>query len=150
MCVLGYDSDKKTIVTKASGDVHDRIGRPVENGQIGIVDPLCRVIALHLYEGLLKIVPFDSKYQISEAFNIRLEELNVIDIKFLESVTTKSKMNLKLPTIAVLYQDTKNARHVKTYQISVSNKEFKEGPFQQSNVESDCNMLIPVPSPLGE
>src|SRR5690606_23526269 len=127
-----------------------RIGRPAERGQIGIVDPFCRVIALHLYEGLLKIIPFDNQYKTMEAFNIRLEELNVIDIKFLAGVTTdKVKGQCKLPTIAVLYQDTKYSRHIKTYQISVKNKEFKEGPFQQSNVEADSSMLIPVPLPFG-
>ena len=43
------------LVTRASGDVKDRVGRPVENGQIGIVDPWCRMIGLHLYDGLFKV-----------------------------------------------------------------------------------------------
>ena len=43
------------LVTRASGDVKDRVGRPVVNGQIGIVDPWCRMIGLHLYDGLFKV-----------------------------------------------------------------------------------------------
>ena len=42
-------------MTRASGDVKDRVGRPVENGQIGIIDPWCRMIGLHLYDGLFKV-----------------------------------------------------------------------------------------------
>ena len=39
---------------------------------IGIIDPQCRVIALHLYDGLLKIIPleFGSSVEL-KAFNIR-------------------------------------------------------------------------------
>lgn len=34
----------------------DRVGRPCENGMIAIIDPDCRAIALHLYDGLLKVL----------------------------------------------------------------------------------------------
>lgn len=107
-CVLSYDAVKGELVTRAMGDLTDRIGRPTEQGQIGIVDPECRMIGLHLYDGLFKVIPMDQKGQLREAFNIRLEELQVLDVKFL-CATAK-------PTIAVLYQDTKEARHVKTYE----------------------------------
>jgi DNA damage-binding protein 1 len=60
------------------------------------VDPDCRLIGLHLYDGLFKVIPIDSKGQLKEAFNIRLEELQVLDIKFLYGCSK--------PTIAVLYQ----------------------------------------------
>jgi DNA damage-binding protein 1 len=63
---------------------------------------------LHLYDGLFKVVPTDFK---KEAFNIRLEELDVLDIQFLYG---HSK-----PTIAVLYTDSEENRHLKTYTVSV-------------------------------
>jgi DNA damage-binding protein 1 len=56
------------------GDVSDRIGRPTDNGQIGIIDPDCRLIGLHLYDGLFKVIPFDNKGQLKEAFNIRYQD----------------------------------------------------------------------------
>ena len=43
------------LVTRANGDVKDHVGRPVDNGQIGVVDPECRLIGLHLYDGLFKV-----------------------------------------------------------------------------------------------
>ncbi|RZC26215.1 DNA damage-binding protein 1a, partial [Glycine soja] len=39
--------------------------------QIDIIDPDCRLIGLHLYDGLFKVIPFDNKGQLKEAFNIR-------------------------------------------------------------------------------
>ncbi|XP_011011818.1 PREDICTED: DNA damage-binding protein 1a-like isoform X1 [Populus euphratica] len=122
------------------GDVSDRIGRPTDNGQIGIIDPDCRLIGLHLYDGLFKVIPFDNKGQLKEAFNIRLEELQVLDIKFLHGCSK--------PTIVVLYQDNKDARHVKTYEVALKDKDFIEGPWSQNNLDNGADLLIPVPPPF--
>ncbi len=43
------------LITRANGDIQDHVGRPCDNGQIGIVDPACRMIGLHLYDGLFKV-----------------------------------------------------------------------------------------------
>lgn len=45
-----------------------------------------------------------------QPFNIRIDELKIIDIAFLH--------NTAEPTVAVLYEDTKEQRHVKTYTIT--------------------------------
>ena len=42
-------------MTRANGDASDRVGRAVELGQRGLVDPQCRLIGLHLYDGLFKV-----------------------------------------------------------------------------------------------
>ncbi|EEC79792.1 hypothetical protein OsI_21216 [Oryza sativa Indica Group] len=140
-CVLQWDGEKSELLTRAMGDVSDRIGRPTDNGQIGIIDPDCRLIGLHLYDGLFKVIPFDNKGQLKEAFNIRLEELQVLDIKFLYGCVK--------PTIVVLYQDNKDARHVKTYEVALKDKDFVEGPWSQNNLDNGAGLLIPVPAPLG-
>ncbi|KAJ6836683.1 DNA damage-binding protein 1a [Iris pallida] len=140
-CVLQWDGETSELITRAMGDVSDRIGRPTDNGQIGIIDPECRLIGLHLYDGLFKVIPFDNKGQLKEAFNIRLEELQVLDIKFLYGCPK--------PTIVVLYQDNKDARHVKTYEVALKDKDFVEGPWSQNNLDNGAGLLIPVPLPLG-
>ncbi|KAG6407151.1 hypothetical protein SASPL_130135 [Salvia splendens] len=139
-CVLQWDAETGEVITRAMGDVSDRIGRPTDNGQIGIVDPDCRLIGLHLYDGLFKVIPFDNKGQLKEAFNIRLEELQVLDIKFLYGCPK--------PTIVVLYQDNKDARHMKTYEVNLKDKDFVEGPWSQNNLDNGADLLIPVPPPL--
>ena len=45
---------------------------------------------------------------------MRIDELNVLDMKFLEGT-------LK-PTLVVLYQDSKDARHIKTYEVNLKDK----------------------------
>jgi DNA damage-binding protein 1 len=140
-CVLAYDTATRELVTRAGGDIQDRIGRPTDNGQVGIIDPDCRMIGLHLYDGLFKIIPIDAQGKLHDAFNIRLEELNVITIKFL--------YGCEKPTIAILYQDTKSAKHIRTYSINLRDKEFEVGPWDHNNLDMGANVIIPVPMPLG-
>ncbi|XP_013398068.1 DNA damage-binding protein 1 isoform X2 [Lingula anatina] len=124
------------IITRAHGNVQDRIGRPSETGIIGIIDPLCRVIGLRLYDGLFKVIPLDRENKELKAFNIRLEELYVIDVQFL--------FGCQVPTIILVHQDP-HGRHVKTYEISLRDKEFQKGPWKQDNVETEASMVIAEP-----
>jgi hypothetical protein len=48
-----------------------------------------------------------------------------------------------------LPQDTKEARHIKTYEISERDKDFVDGPWQQPNLDGGASLIIPVPAPLG-
>ena len=123
------------------GDLSNTIGRPCEHGLIGEVDPECRLIGSQAYDGLFKVVPMDRAGQLREAFDVRLEELNVVDVKFMHGCAT--------PTICVLYEDTKEARHVKTYEVDVKEKTLRDGPWSQGDVEGGSSLIIPVPAPLG-
>ena len=65
---------------------------------------------MHLYDGLFKVIPAQASGALqNESFNIRLEELKVVDIVFLHG--------LPKPTLALLYEDNKEARHLKTYEV---------------------------------
>lgn len=46
-------------------------------------------------------------------------------------------------------QDNKDARHVKTYEVQLKEKDFGEGPWLQNNLDNGAGLLIPVPLPLG-
>jgi DNA damage-binding protein 1 len=94
--------------------VQEKVGRPTDHGQIGIISPDCSLIGLHLYDGHFKVIPIDERGNLKEAFNIRLEELQVIDITFLYGCPR--------PTIALLYQDSKGQRHMKTYEVLLKDK----------------------------
>ncbi|XP_069757568.1 DNA damage-binding protein 1 isoform X2 [Narcine bancroftii] len=137
-CILEYKQNGENIdiITRAHGNVQDRIGRPSETGIIGIVDPECRMIGLRLYDGLFKVIPLDRDNKELKAFNIRLEELHVIDVKFL--------YGCQIPTICFVYQDPQG-RHVKTYEVSLREKEFNKGPWKQENVEAEASMVIADP-----
>lgn len=124
------------IVTKAHGHVGDRVGKPAETGIIAIIDPKARVIAMRLYESLLKIIPLDTSSGELRAITLKFEDIHVHDVEFLYGCAD--------PTVIVIHQDF-NGRHIKTHEISLREKEFKKSPWKQDNIEPEASMLIPVP-----
>lgn len=138
-CVLEYDTESGELVTRANGDIRGSTGRTADCGQLGLIDTDCRAIGLHLYDGLLKIIPLDGS-SLREAFDVRLEELNVIDLKFLSSCEQL--------LLAVLHEDTKRQRHLKTYEVSLRDKDLVAS-WSQPHLDVYATMIIPVPSPLG-
>lgn len=44
--------------------------------------------------------------------------------------------------VCVCVQDPQG-RHVKTYEVSLREKEFNKGPWKQENVEAEASMVIP-------
>lgn len=128
------------ILTKAYGNVADRIGKPSETGILAVIDPKSRFIGLRLYDGLFKIIPLDKDNYELKATNFKMEELQVYDVEFLHGCAN--------PTLILIHQDV-NGRHVKTHEISWREKEFVKIPWRQDNVETEASIIIPVPSPLG-
>lgn len=62
---------------------------------------------------MMQIIPMDSM-GFHEAFNIRVDELAVLSMEFLYGCPR--------PTVALLYTDNKDARHLRTYEISLKDK----------------------------
>lgn len=65
------DNDNLEIVTKAHGNIADRIGKPSDTGILAVIDPKARVIGLRLYDGLFKIIPLEKENNELKATNIR-------------------------------------------------------------------------------
>ena len=139
-CLLGWDAAAKQFQTKSNGDLHDRIGRAREDGQIALVDPGGRIVGLHLYDGLFKVIPLLPGRGLGEAFNIRMEEIRTIDLAMLHCTAE--------PTLVVLYEDLQNQCHLKTY--VVRDKDLRPGPWPQVQfVHPQSSHVIPVPAPAG-
>ncbi|KAH9394713.1 DNA damage-binding protein 1 [Tyrophagus putrescentiae] len=125
--------------TLAHGMISERIGHPAENGAICVINPQARLIALRIYDGMFNVIKLDFKSKEIKAYNIRMEETNVINFAFLNGC--------KAPTLCLIYQEHQS-RHLKTYEIT-DEKEFCRGPWKQENVESESNILIPVDEEYG-
>uniref|UniRef100_J3L1E5 Uncharacterized protein n=1 Tax=Oryza brachyantha TaxID=4533 RepID=J3L1E5_ORYBR len=95
-CVLHWDGrksasykDNQYIICRSEGDAYNYIGRHTDKGQIGANDAHCRLIGLHIYDGmfkasylyelffvefamrLLQVIPFGSKGHLDYPFDIR-------------------------------------------------------------------------------
>ena len=60
------------IITKARGDVGDRIGQNAQTGTRAIIDPEARVIGLRIYDSLFKVIPLEKDQSELKAYNIRM------------------------------------------------------------------------------
>jgi DNA damage-binding protein 1 len=85
---------------------------------------------LHVLDLVLIIIDF-----------FRIDEVNILSSVMLQGVEN--------PTMMILYEDTRTARHVKTYEINMRSKDKMGGPNFQAKVEMGANLLIAVPAPLG-
>lgn len=70
------------VVTRAHGNVSDRIGKPSENGILAVIDPQARVIGLRLYDGLFKIIPLDKDSTELKAASLRFVDSDFITITY--------------------------------------------------------------------
>ncbi|OIT04074.1 dna damage-binding protein 1 [Nicotiana attenuata] len=141
-CVLQWDAKAHEVITRTKGDVSDQTGYPTDNGQIGLIDPDCRLIGLHLYDGLFKVIPFGEEGKLKEAFSIWFKP-QALDLKFLYGCQN--------PTIVVLYQDNNDARHVKTYEVPLEDDRLTERRkylWALNNLDNGASLLIPVPQPV--
>ena len=75
--------------------LQDRVSRPTCGQDLGVVDPACTMIALHLYTAMIKVIPLtlDSGEELG-AFNCKMDDLAAIDMLFLS--------NCSMPTLVYL------------------------------------------------
>lgn len=124
-CEKNADGSTYDVITRAHGDFKDVVPRVSTTSTITIVDPIRQLIAIKCYDGVLKLIPANmitgdnktlntsnlrlcgqyasSNLSIIINFNYRMEDLNVIDMKFLHGCSNS--------TIALLAK-VASTRHV--------------------------------------
>jgi DNA damage-binding protein 1 len=134
-CLLKYDSSTSSVFTLTHGDLHDRACRPIEQGIIVASSPNVPYIVIHHVQGLVKVIPIDTRRgSLREPVNRRIEELQVLDIKLLDN-----------GELAVLHETAGGGYRVKTYRVG---KELENG-WNIDDLDEGSHILIPIPSPRG-
>lgn len=78
-----------------------------------------------------------------------IQNINVLHVNFYQLYAYYGKKTLDAHFILFLsLQDNKDARHVKTYEVALKDKDFIEGPWSQNNLDNGADLLIPVPPPF--
>ncbi|KHN84948.1 DNA damage-binding protein 1 [Toxocara canis] len=125
--------------TRASGHIADRVGRHSETGIMACVHS-SGLMAFRLYDGLIKVVQWTEGKDL-RGFNIRCEDLYIVDLDFLSDP--------EKPTVVYIYRDH-NGRHLKAATINLEDKELSSPPlWKQDNIEAEACMIIPIPQPYG-
>ncbi|KNE69579.1 hypothetical protein AMAG_14136 [Allomyces macrogynus ATCC 38327] len=164
--LLSWDPSRNAFKTEQAGSLEEKAGRKLDENPLSFVDPHARLLGLNLYQGSLKVVPLDKSGSIRMSatataamavqnkgkkravmpsddlpspFTIRMRENTVHSMVALDS---------PLPTVAVLYQDAKENRHVRVYGIIIKDKELTD-PVLEVDVPNTAHLLIPIPAPIG-
>ncbi|KAI8360101.1 DNA damage-binding protein 1-like protein [Mortierella sp. GBAus27b] len=137
-------SPQFNIVSDSLTELEDRHSRASDVGQIVVVDPTSSLVCCHLYCGMLKCITVNpspnSDKTFLDQFNLPIEEVTVMSMVFLH--------DCQRPTLAVLYQDKKEVRHVKTFEFDLKTKDKIETGWIQSGL-AGARTCIAVPSPIG-
>eukprot|EP00002_Diphylleia_rotans_P040562 TRINITY_DN9649_c0_g1_i1.p1 TRINITY_DN9649_c0_g1~~TRINITY_DN9649_c0_g1_i1.p1 ORF type:complete len:1095 (+),score=207.57 TRINITY_DN9649_c0_g1_i1:90-3374(+) len=141
LSVISYNSVEDKLETMSCGNMTEKHGKSVDSVIIH-TDPTSRYIVMSLYEGLMKVVPVPNRSFKEDAFTIRIEDINIIDWKFLE-------MERSSPYMVVLSKGHQERMQVKTYELNAANKELKAGPYGPITVDITAHLIIPIPMPTG-
>lgn len=171
---VSWDREKRTIRNeRPARDFSDRFLRSADYGAKYISDPQSRMLGLHIYQGIFTIIPLiqqpgktGKKGQkakslapgelvgdMCEPSPIRLQELRVLDIVFLDTPET---------TVAMLYEDGLNKVHLQIYKVKAPGKGPRGGlvrdaeleeididQFDGRNLDPFSKFIIPVPASTG-
>jgi hypothetical protein len=101
--ILEWDAARGHLKTLVKGDAAEDIGRPADTAPTATIDPTNRAIAIHGYDGLLRVVALDEATGgVSKHFKVRLDELSLLDMRFSEAPSPAG------PLLVVLQHDTAN------------------------------------------
>ncbi|CAF1046921.1 unnamed protein product [Rotaria sordida] len=142
--------DQYDILTKCHGLLKDTGRQPVRQ-------PLCTIDAKHglillrIFEGVIKLIyikELSSKESSSknlEAYNVKIDEQNIVDIQFLPGH--------QKPTFIVLHPRTTDTStinrdpeeyHIRTYQVELKEKDITKLTWKQDMTLSEASFLIPI------
>jgi DNA damage-binding protein 1 len=136
--------------THASGSLKG-MGRESAVGPLVAVDPHGRCLCLHLYDGLITVIPIHVDYVpgtkqpypgyhlLGEPYQLRLEERAILDLLFLHTSLEKQ------PHVCLLHQDAHSAQHVITYTMDIKKKQLVVA-WKKGRVDGGSSMLLAVPS----
>lgn len=146
--IIKYDGASNTVCTVESGDLHDRACRPIERGQIVAVGEKSHVVAIHMVQGLVKLLGIEMHHsRVEPVFtppvNRRIDELQVVDMQMLGDTDQ--------PTLAILHHTIGDTFKISTYVIvsKGNEKDLTAGPWSFDDLDYGSYMLIAVPAPKG-
>ena len=128
--ILSYNTARKVVDTRSSGDWSDCVGREKDGAPICIIDPMLKCVICHFYDGFLNVIPMALGGALmdthSDTFNVRLPENSALSMCFLGSTNTQQHQQ---PVIAYIYQDVKGTYHATTKIVDLDSKKLLEGPW---------------------
>ncbi|CAF3617396.1 unnamed protein product [Rotaria sp. Silwood1] len=144
------NNDQYEILTKCHGLLKDTGRQPVRQ-------PLCTIDAKHglillrIFEGVIKLIYIkelsskESSSKSLEAYNVKIDEQNIVDIQFLSGHQKPTFIVLHPRTIdtSTINRDPEEY-HIRTYQVELKEKDITKLNWKQDMTLSEASFIIPI------
>lgn len=157
------------IATHGAGSLRgageSNLNKEIDKGPLVAAHSRC--IALHVFNGLITVIPINRKYQprtanplkatdsiLGKPFHCRVEEHTILDINFLQSKEVEDDPNALI--LAVLYQDSSGMQHLTTHVVNLQKQQLNLNGNQsvptsvqwlkKSAVDGGSCMVVPIES----
>jgi Mono-functional DNA-alkylating methyl methanesulfonate N-term/CPSF A subunit region len=133
-------------ITIGSGDLSERLARPINGSPICVVDPFYRFILYYFFEGIVHIVPFTNMNFSEKLYKIRIDEVDIVDLCLIpnnkSSISLSSSTN---PTLLIL-NEKNTSMEVNSYTVNIPDKTLEKDENEKVVVSQEIQKLIPVPN----
>lgn len=168
---LTWQKEKGKLITISSVDASDRIYRPIDRNEGPIISTFKEMIAIHQSIGWIKLYRHSNGLIEPSPVMLRIEELQVIAMEFLESSPSLSQDAdnsndhpiCSSYQLAIIHQNIEGKRGIKMYEIDWK-QPFKldnligggnrvlsgiKSQILMDNIDNTSDILIRVPFPKG-
>lgn len=160
--ILSWDTDKQRVKTvKKFVDRADKTARDSFNHDRCLIDPTNQFMALHLYDGIITVIPLRKNRKkkepvddvaLGEPIPARISALYIRSSTFLHPRNEQKER----PKIALLYEDVRQKVCLSVRQLDFSagaNEEAGTADLEDAldtrdDIDLGASHLIPVPAPI--
>ncbi|CAF1345272.1 unnamed protein product [Rotaria magnacalcarata] len=143
-------NDQYEILTKCHGLLKDT-GRQAVRQPLCTIDAKHGVILLRIFEGVIKLIyikELSSKESSSknlEAYNVKIDEQNIVDLQFLpgHQKPTFAVLHLRTTDTSIVNTDAEE-HHLRTYQVELKEKDIAKLSWKQDMTLSEASFIIPI------
>ena len=150
--VFGFFDNE--IVTLVHANVITADCQPNRTCQLISIDTSNQLIAIHVSVGIVQFINYDisgTEINFKRAVPLKVMELEILDMSFIDSVRPNSDGASSNATFAVLHTLPMKLPRVKTYEVVKSGNTFSLTAmnYTMSDLSSDTNQILRVPQPRG-
>lgn len=150
--IFSFVQESNEIVTLIHANVNVPDCQPNRTVQIVSIDTASQLIAVHVSVGIIQIISYEvngSDINFKKAFPLRVMELEILDMSFVDSVRTSTVT--AAPTLAVLHNLPMKLPRIKTYEVVKTANVFSLTTLNYNMTDLNCetSQIVRVPQPRG-
>lgn len=150
--IFSFVQESNEIVTLIHANVNVPDCQPNRTVQIVSIEPSSQLIAVHVSVGIIQLISYEingSEINFKKAFPLRVMELEILDMSFVDSV--RSGAVSTNATLTVLHSLPMKLPRVKTYEVVKTANIFSLTAlnYLMTDLNAETSQIVRVPQPRG-